>query len=171
MSQNIWKKDDRILDLVAKHYNVEQRAANTYFHLATLAKSIGYDYAAKFFYKMGIDKQEAHMTRLINYLMKFDYVLKSDSIIVSESVDFNDIASIFKFAVDTESKVRNSVYKVVDAAFAGKDFETFEAMQWFVRDSIEDLEEINDLATYASANNANMLDVENMILNKLKDKE
>ncbi len=165
---NIWNKDDRIMELVVKHYNVELKASNTYSHLATVAKSLGYDNVANYLVNMATDKLTAHLPRLSGYLMQVDYVLKINQLSIPESFGIlNNIQDVLNAAVKTEQKVRESVSQVTEISLAAKDFETFERMQWFVRDSIEDLEEISDLATYASAANVNMINIESIALSRM----
>lgn len=159
---SIWNKDEKIMELVAKHYNIELKASNTYFYLATVAKKLGYDNVSCFFINMGTDKQDAHMPRLVDYLMKMDHVLRIGHISLPEVANINSIKDIMDLAIATESRVRESVRQVAEVAFLAKDFETFEMLQWFVKDSIEDLEEINDLATYVNAPNVNLINIESI---------
>lgn len=168
---NIWNKEEKIMELVAKHYNIELKASNTYFHLATVAKNLGYDNVSSFFIKMGRDKQEAHMPRLIDYLMKLDHVLRIGTISVPEIINVNSIKDVMDLAVSTEAKVRESVKQVAEVAFLARDFETFEMLQWFVKDSIEDLEEVSDLATYVNAPNVNMINIESITKSRFLKKK
>ncbi|BAC44085.1 ferritin-like protein Rsg [Malacoplasma penetrans HF-2] len=171
MSDSVFNKDERIMDLVSKHYNVELCAANLYFHLATVSKALGYDNVAAFFVKMGSDKQSAHMSRLVKYMMKVDSILKINQISVPELVSFETIQEVLDAALKMESKVRESVKNVTEISLLAKDFETFERMQWFVKDSIEDLEEISDVWTYVHSPNVNLINIENIVGKKLKKSE
>ncbi|MDE5952567.1 MAG: hypothetical protein K2J02_00325 [Malacoplasma sp.] len=165
---NIWNKDERIMELVVKHYNVELKASNTYSYLATVAKSLGYDNVASYLVNMASDKLTAHLPRLSGYLMQVDYILKISQLSIPESFGFlTTIQDVLNAAVKTEQKVRESVAQVTEISLSAKDFETFERMQWFVRDSIEDLEEISDLATYASSPNVNMINIESIALSRM----
>ena len=160
---NVWKKDERIMELVVKHYNVELKASNTYSHLATVAKKLGYDNVASFLLKMANDKLTAHLPRLIDYLMQVDHVLTVNQLSLGENYGLtNTIQGVLEAAVKVEEKVRESVAHVTEASLSSRDFETFERMQWFVRDSIEDLEEVSDLSTYANAANVNMINIESI---------
>lgn len=171
MSNSIFNKDARIMELVSKHYNVELCASNTYFHLATVSKELGYDNVAAFFIKMGTDKQTAHMTRLINYLMRVDSTLTINQISVPEIPSCKTIQEVLDVALKTESKVRESVKHATEIALVAKDFETFERMQWFVKDSINDLEEISDIWTYVHAPNVNLINIETIVASKMEEKE
>ena len=120
---------------------------------------------------MGRDKQEAHMPRLIDYLMKLDHVLRIGTISVPEIINVNSIKDVMDLAVSTEAKVRESVKQVAEVAFLARDFETFEMLQWFVKDSIEDLEEVSDLATYVNAPNVNMINIESITKSRFLKKK
>ncbi|MDE5949821.1 MAG: hypothetical protein K2G54_03010, partial [Malacoplasma sp.] len=135
---------------------------------ATVAKSLGYDNVASYLVNMASDKLTAHLPRLSGYLMQVDYILKISQLSIPESFGFlTTIQDVLNAAVKTEQKVRESVAQVTEISLSAKDFETFERMQWFVRDSIEDLEEISDLATYASSPNVNMINIESIALSRM----
>lgn len=163
----MWNKDKKMFELLNIHYNLELGAANAYKSFSTTAKKLGYDYLSDFANKMSDDKISAHLTRLFAYFRSLDEEIKINQYSLPKNTDFNDVKSIVQEMVNIESQIRKHVNYIADYALQIKDYETFECLQWFIKDAIKDLEDINDVLTYVEASNATHLAIENAIRVKI----
>lgn len=168
---NIWNKDAKMMEMLVQHYNLELRASNLYYNCATVAKAMGYDYVSIFFVNLGKDKQTSHMLRILDFFIKLDTELPVLPMSVPERIQNASIQEVVKQAMQMEMAIRKHVTDVCDYAMKINDFEVFQRMQWFVKDAIKDLHDIDDLATYANAPGATLLSIETAINRKNNHKE
>lgn len=168
---NIWNKDTKIMEMVAQHYNLELRASNLYYNCATLSKALGYDYVCEFFLNLGKDKQVSHMPRILDFFISLDTEMPTLEISVPERIKNPTMVEIIKEAMQMEMAIRKHVTEICEYALKINDFEVFQRMQWFVKDAIKDLHDLDDLATYINAPGATLLSIETAAHRKNKKEE
>ena len=158
----MWNKDEKMIELLNTHYNLELAAANMYIHFSTVANKLGYTYTSEFLKGMADDKIEAHLSRLFNYFTDLDLEIK---------INQNSLPRT-KEMLSFELYLRKHINYIADYALSIKDYESFEFIQWFVKDAIKDVGDMDDVLTYIDTPNSSMLTIENSIRRKMKeDKE
>lgn len=165
----MWNKDEKLMELLNTHYNLELAAANMYNTFSALANKLGYTYTSKFLSNMAKDKIEAHLSRIFNYFIDLDLELKINNFSLPKASDAKTVHEMVKEMLNYELYLRKHVAYIADQALALKDYETFEFIQWFVRDAIKDVGDLDDVLTYIDTPNSNMLTVEGHIRRKIKE--
>ncbi len=166
----MWNKDKKMFELLNTHYNLEQAAANMYTGIATRAQKEGYDNTSKFFKKLSDDKIKAHLPRMYDYFNSVDELITINKYSVPKHLNDKDVKAMVKEALDNELQIRKHVTYIVEYALSIKDFETFEFLQWFVKDAIKDVKDIDDINTYFELGTS-PLQIERAIGNKLTNDE
>lgn len=168
---SIWNKDPKMVELFIKHYNLELRASNLYYNCATVVKKLGYDNLSKFFSTLAKDKQSAHMLRILDFFIRLDLEMLTLPISVPERIQNQTVQEVVNQALSMELTIRKHVSEMCEYAMQIRDFESFEALQWFVKDAIEDLSDVDDIATYVNSTNATLLSIENAVRRKNKSED
>ncbi|MDE5553425.1 MAG: hypothetical protein K2I67_02650 [Malacoplasma sp.] len=165
----MWKKDKKIFELLNIHYNLELGASNAYKNFATTAKKWGYDYLSEFMSKMGNDKTEAHLPRIFEYFRLLDEEIKINQYSIPKQSEATNVKQLIEEMINIELQIRKHVNYIADYALQIKDYETFECLQWFIKDAIKDVHDISDVQTYVNAENATQLNIETAIHRKIKE--
>lgn len=148
------KKDKKIINKLINLYNLELDAHNHYMCYASILDKIGVNNIAKFVKKLASDKTEAHITRIYDYLVFFreplEINLSNVKTNILETVNKeksirNNVFLILSEVLKNELKNREHVNELADFALNSKDYETFEFIQWFVKDYVKDIREIERL--------------------------
>lgn len=168
MENNIWKKHPQIIDMLNSHYNLELKASNLYFNMATVFKSLGYEQVCLFFVTLAKDKQKSHMARILDYFTNLDQQIYTTIDSIPEKIQSKNVVELINIALSMEIKIRENVKLICQECLKHSDFETFEFIQWFVKDAIKDLQDVDDIATYIKAPGASLLTIENAARRKNK---
>lgn len=171
MISNLWNKDEKIIKMLIKHYNLELKASNFYTHIGTIYKSMDFENVGKFYLELANDKVTSHLPRILDYFLNLDLEMPIGSESIPEAVTNKDVKHLTDLALKMELELRKHVGEICEYALNIKDYETFEMIQWFVKDAIKDLADINDIATFINAPNANLLTIENAAYRKNKHKD
>ncbi|MGL5640089.1 MAG: ferritin-like domain-containing protein [Mycoplasmoidaceae bacterium] len=148
------KKDKKIIDKLINLYNVELDAHNHYMYYASILDKIGVDNISKFVKNLANDKTQAHITRTYDFLVFFKETLeinltkiKTDifEIVNKEKSIRKNVIFILNEVLKNEIKNREIVHELAEFALNNKDYETFEFIQWFIKDYVKDISEIEKL--------------------------
>ncbi len=115
---------------------VEAQSSQFYLAMASWADVNGLNGAAAFLYKHA-DEERMHMLKLVKYVNERG----GTAIIPALSKppkDFKDLMSIFELLFKHEVKVSAEVNLVVDLCLKEKDYATYNFMQWYVSEQIEE---------------------------------
>lgn len=168
----MWNKDEKMIELLNTQYNLELAAANMYIHFSTVANKLGYTYTSEFLKGMADDKIEAHLSRLFNYFTDLDLEIKINQNSLPRTSESKTVHEMVKEMLSFELYLRKHINYIADYALSIKDYESFEFIQWFVKDAIKDVGDMDDVLTYIDTPNSSMLTIENSIRRKMKeDKE
>ena len=166
----MWDKDEKMIELINTHYNLELCSHNMYIELASRLHLMGHLYASEFLKKLAKDKIGPHMDRIYGYFTSLDLqITVNQHSLPKEAIDSYDISEIFKAVLDNEILLRKHVKYLVNFALSVKDYESFEFLQWFVKDAIKDINDVKDIIGYIEAGGDNKLSIEAMIRKWLKD--
>lgn len=166
---SIWNKDPKMIELFVKHYNLELRASNLYFNCATIAKKLGYDNLSIFFVNLASDKQKSHMIRILDFFIKLDIEMPTLTISVPDRIQNQNVQEIVNQAMSMELTIRKHINEMCQYALEINDYESFQRLQWFVKDAIEDLSDVDDISTYVNSPNATLLSIETAVRRKNKN--
>lgn len=116
--------------------SMEGFASHYYLSMASWCQISGYEGAAKFFYAQS-DEERQHMLKIIHFL---------DTIGVSPVIPqikqppkiFRSLESIIKTALGNEQSVTAAINKMVEIAQKEKDHRTFNFLQWFVSEQVQE---------------------------------
>lgn len=123
-------------NMLNKQISMEEYAERSYLVLALWAEEAGYEGAAKFFYKQTEEERE-HMMKIIKF------VLEAGGSPVISNYDAKlpapkNFKNLFEIGLEHEEAVTKSIHNIVDMAWKNKDFATFEFLQWFVEEQVEE---------------------------------
>lgn len=166
----MWNKDKKLFELLNIHYNLEQAAANMYTGLATRAAKEGYNNTALFFKKMASDKINAHLSRMYDYFDRVDEIITINQYSLPKHTVESDVKAMVNEALEMELQIRKHINYIAEYALSKKDFETFEFLQWFVKDGITDVKDVDDIKTFFELGTS-PLQIENAIFRKLNESE
>lgn len=167
----MWNKDKKLFELLNIHYNLEQAACNAYMNYSSKANIEGYVYTAKFFRKLANDKINAHLPRLFDFFSSLSQELVINQYSLPKQIEFKSIHDLVKETLNNELHIRKHINYISEYALSIKDLETFNELQWFIKDAIKDVNDVSDILNYFDAANSNMLSIESMVRTWLKDND
>ena len=115
---------------------MEANASNYYLSMASWCEITGYEGAANFFFQHS-DEERQHMMKIIHYLIELGVPAVIPSV-KQPPKKFNSLESICKTALNNEQAVTKSIHKMVELAQKEKDHSTYNFLQWFVNEQIEE---------------------------------
>ena len=131
---------NRLSDTLARALNDqmtnEAHNAQIYLSYAAWASDNGYDGIANFLFR--------HSNEERNHMMKFlEYILKRGGKVVVTAIpapgpDPSSVNDCFEKVFQSEVENTTKIYGIVDMSLAEKDWATWNFMQWFVKEQIEE---------------------------------
>jgi len=115
---------------------MEANASNNYLSMASWCEIAGYEGSANFFYQHA-EEERQHMLKIIHYLNGLGVPTVIPQVKQPPKTS-KSLESIFKTALKNEQAVTKSVHKMVELAQKTKDHGTFDFLQWFVREQVEE---------------------------------
>lgn len=168
----MFKKDEKIINILNDYYNLELQAANTYLNYSTIAAKSGFVYVAKFIKKLSDDKIQAHLSRIYDYFININSEINITEFSIPKKIESNiTMKDLIQKMLENEFELRKIINDIADFLLAKKDFESFEFIQWFIKDSIKDINDVADILTYFESDNANLLSIESATRHKLDSDE
>ena len=115
---------------------MEGDSSARYLAMASWCDTQGYKRAAAFLYRHAEEERE-HMMKLFHYVNDVGgQAVHPD--IVDVKHDFQSFRQVFELILAHETKVTQAVHELVDHCLAVKDFVTFNFLQWFVAEQVEE---------------------------------
>ena len=114
----------------------EAYASALYLAMATWAEHKGFEGTANWFYAQAEEERE-HMLKFMRYINErggHGLVSKVDE----PPAHFKDIKAIFEASLEHEQLVTRAINEIVDLALNEKDFTTYNWIQWFVAEQLEE---------------------------------
>ena len=115
---------------------MEGYASNYYLSMASWCMTTGYDGSAKFLLLQS-DEERMHMLKIIQYMNDMGVGATIPALKQPPS-SFETLESIFTIALKNEQAVTTSFDKMVELAQKDNDHATFNFLQWFVNEQIEE---------------------------------
>lgn len=128
---------DKIQAILNEHIEMELEAAQIYKAMASWCEYKGFKGAAHYFslhYKEEVD----HMDKIYKYMLDRCALPKTPQ--VKKVLDkYSNFKSVIIKAFEHEVYVENAYKKSLDKVWAEKDQSTFEFLQWYVKEQVEEV--------------------------------
>lgn len=119
-------------DQVAK----EASSSQFYLSMASWSETKGFNGTAKFLYQHS-DEERFHMLKLVKFINE-----RGGSAIIpaleKPQVEFDNLERVFESLLEHEVMVTESINNVVDICLQEKDYTTYNFMQWYVSEQLEE---------------------------------
>ena len=155
--------------------NYDDAEAQDYLSLGVWADSNNYSGIAEFFYKHS-EEERQHMFKFLEYIQTRGGEAKIGAIPAPRDypVDLEScIEDVWQHELDNSKKI----YELVDKALEERDWPTFNFLQWFVKEQIEEealIDGLRDkyaLASETKDNNANFYSLDRDMANASQEAE
>ena len=166
---------DSMEEALNKQMNAEAEQAQAYLALGVWADSNNYAGIADFFYKHSEEERE-HMFKFLEYINARGGTAKIGAIPAPRD-NPTDLKSCIEDVWQHELDNSQKIYALVDKAMQEKDWATFNFMQWFVKEQIEEeslIDGLRDkfaLASEDKGNNANFYSLDRDMQNAPQEAE
>ncbi|MFY0673240.1 MAG: ferritin [Bacteroidia bacterium] len=128
--------NEKVLVLLNDQIELEAFSSFQYLSMYAWLENEGYPGAAQFM-KRQADEEMMHMKKI------FDYVIEAGGRAISPSIkkpqeEFDSFKDVFETALGHERKVTEAIHNIVFESQTTKDFTTFNFMQWYVAEQLEE---------------------------------
>jgi ferritin len=127
---------EEIENLLNEQIKLEAHSSSIYLAMASWCDDQGYDFSSGFFEKQA-DEERHHMLKIFRYINDRGGKAISPEIIDIPK-DFESFRSVFELALEQEMDVTNSLNNIADKCMMAKDYVTFQFLQWFFEEQIEE---------------------------------
>lgn len=133
-------KTNRLSEKLAKALNEqmtnEAHASQIYLSFAAWASSSGYGGIANFLFRHAAEERN-HMMKFLEYILNRGAKVKITSI-PAPVADPSSVNNCFEKIFTQECDNTKSIYKIVKMSLVEEDWATWNFMQWFVKEQIEE---------------------------------
>jgi ferritin len=124
------------VQLLNQQVGMEGQSSAHYLAMASWCDTQGYKRAAGFLYHHA-EEEKAHMLKLFHYINDTGgHALHPE--ITNIQHTFKSFRQVFELVLANEVKVTQSIHHLVAHCLAVEDFSTFNFLQWFVAEQIEE---------------------------------
>ena len=127
---------EKMIKSLNDQINLEFYSSNIYLQMSSWCESKGLDGSARFLRAHAAEEME-HMNRLFNYVNETG-AMAIIGAIQAPPCQFENIEDVFTQILDHERLVTSKINELVDIAFTGKDYSTFNFLQWYVAEQHEE---------------------------------
>ena len=123
----------------------EAHSSYQYLAMASWMEANGYTGTARFLYDQ-VEEEHMHMMELFHFINEAGGKGLAPAVKQSNR-DFKGYASLFEEILANEQKRSASIHDIVDLCLKEKDYTTFNFLQWYVSEQLEEenlFKEIND---------------------------
>jgi ferritin len=131
----------KVETILVEQIEKEGFSANLYLAMAAWAETEGYPGISAWFYAQAEEEHE-HMLKLVHYVIDRG----GKSIIPAfkqPPVSWKSVQDVFTQALGHEQSVSKSINAIVGVCLEEKDYATYQWMQWFVSEQIEEESSVN----------------------------
>lgn len=127
---------EEIEKLLNEQIKVEAHSSAIYLAMSSWCNRNGFDYSAGYFQKQSGEERE-HMLKLFNFVNDMGGQALSPEV-VNIPQEFESFRTVFEQALQQEIYVTQQFNRMADVCFRNKDFMTFQFLQWFLKEQIEE---------------------------------
>lgn len=122
--------------LLNKQIVMEGTSSAHYLSMASWCETKGYNNSAEFLYRHS-DEERGHMLKLFKYVNQAGgHALQPEIEDIAHT--FKSLRDVFDDVLDHEIEVTRSIHEIVDHCLNGKDYTTFNFLQWYVVEQREE---------------------------------
>ncbi len=127
---------EEIENILNEQIKVEAHSSAIYLAMSSWCDDQGLDYSSQFFEKQAAEER-VHMMKF------FKYVNDRGGRAISPEIanipkDFESFRAVFEMALEQEMHVTQQINNIADKCMKSKDFVTFQFLQWFLEEQIEE---------------------------------
>lgn len=163
-------KKNKTIEAIVEHYNDNLLLGTIYNSLKVQAAKFNCNNLSKYLKMLSDDKLTIHKDLITDYLISVGNDL--DASISCYSQDYtkalNSPKEIIEFVYSKELEIRGKINKICELSLEEKDFESFNFIQWFVKDGLKDFNEIEYIKGLFELTD-NMLEIDNNIKDILEE--
>ncbi|MBK8443452.1 MAG: ferritin [Sphingobacteriales bacterium] len=115
---------------------MEAEASHKYLAMASWCDKNGLEGCAQFMYQHA-DEERMHMMKLFHYINEAAAFAIVPTV-QQPRLDYANIQELFEAAYQSELKVSAAIHALVDSAHQEKDRQTFNFLQWYVTEQLEE---------------------------------
>jgi len=127
---------DKIQTALNKQIELEASSSQFYLAMASWSETIGLTGTASFLYKHS-DEERFHMLKLVRFVNE-----RGGQALIPQisqpPATFESLENIFKLLLEHELNVTDSINNIVDLCLQEKDYTTYNFMQWYVSEQLEE---------------------------------
>lgn len=128
--------NEEIENILNAQIKVEAHSSSIYLAMSSWCDDQGYDFSSAFFAKQS-EEERTHMLKLFNYVNDRGGRAISPEI-VNIPADFESFRGVFEEMLEQEMYVTQQFNNIADKCLKLKDFVTFQFIQWFLEEQIEE---------------------------------
>lgn len=128
--------NQNVEQLLVEQIGHELAASNHYLGIAIYFGRQSLDKWAEFFYRQS-EEERGHAMRIVKFLVDVDAGTRIPSVPESDNSFENNMAAL-QWALDNERNVTRQFHAMADTALATKDFTSFQFLQWFIAEQVEE---------------------------------
>jgi len=122
--------------LLNEQIKTEAYSSAVYLSMASYCDRNGFDNSAGYLQKQS-NEERGHMLKIFNYVNDLGGRAISPEVL-NIPQEFESFKGVFELALQQEIKVTNQLNRLADQCLKLKDFTTFEFLQWFLKEQIEE---------------------------------
>lgn len=127
---------DKMTEALNTQMTREAHAAQIYLSYAAWADDQGYDGIANFLFRHAQEERN-HMMKFLEYILERGAKVKVSAIPAPDS-DPTDVQNCFEKVFEQEVNNTQSIYRLVKMSLDEEDWATWNFMQWFVKEQVEE---------------------------------
>ncbi len=127
---------NRIEEILNKQLKKEAYSSQLYLAMASWTENQGLEGSADFLY-MHSDEERQHMLKLLKYINERGGTAKVDTVEKPPS-EFSSLSEMFEELYRHEVMITASINEIVQSCLEERDFTTYNFMQWFVSEQLEE---------------------------------
>jgi len=126
----------KIEELLNRQIEREGYSSNLYLAMASWAENKGFPGVASWLYVQS-DEERMHLLKFIKYVNE-----RGGKAVIPEikkpPIDYKNIKELFKEVLKHEKFITGSINEITSATFEEKDFNTYNFLQWFLAEQVEE---------------------------------
>lgn len=127
---------EKIQTALNKQIELEQSSSQFYLAMASWSETLGLTGTSIFLYKHS-DEERFHMLKLIRFVNE-----RGGNALIpglnQPPKEFDSLSNIFELLLEHELNVTESINNIVDLCLSEKDYTTYNFMQWYVSEQMEE---------------------------------
>lgn len=127
---------DKIQVALNKQIELEASSSQFYLAMASWSETLGLTGTSNFLYKHS-DEERFHMLKLVRFVNE-----RGGNALIPQlsqpPKEFQSVSNIFELLLEHELNVTDSINNIVDLCLSEKDYTTYNFMQWYVSEQMEE---------------------------------